>query len=71
MLDNNQLLLDLFQAYYDARQHKRNKKTALSFEINYESKLFALRPRLGGRPNQPLNKKVGMDTSCCYVTERF
>lgn len=42
MLDKSQLLLDLFQAYYDARQHKRDKVTALSFEINYESKLFAL-----------------------------
>lgn len=46
MLNKEQLLLDLFQAYYDARQHKRNKNTALSFEINYESKLFALHQEL-------------------------
>lgn len=46
MLDKDQLLLDLFQAYYDARQHKKNKATALAFEINYESKLFALHQEL-------------------------
>ncbi|MEI8008855.1 MAG: hypothetical protein WCI00_05740 [bacterium] len=42
MIDKNQLLLDLFQAYYDARRNKRNKVTALTFEMNYESKLLTL-----------------------------
>jgi len=43
MLDKEKLLLDLFQAYYDTRQHKRNKNTAVKFEMNYESKILALR----------------------------
>lgn len=27
---------DLFKAYYDARQNKRNKTGVLEFEIDYE-----------------------------------
>jgi len=42
MIDKNQLLLDLFHAYYDARRNKRNKATSLAFEMNYESKLLIL-----------------------------
>ena len=38
----DQLLLDLFTAYYDARQNKRNTINALKFEANYEQKLFEL-----------------------------
>ena len=37
--ENQQLLLDLFQAYYDARRNKRSTANALAFEINYEEKL--------------------------------
>ncbi len=36
------LLQALFQAYEDARRHKRNAASALAFEIDYESKLFQL-----------------------------
>ena len=36
------LLIDLFQAYYDARRHKRNTQSALRFELNFERNLFAL-----------------------------
>jgi len=42
MIDSEQLLLDLFQAYYDARKHKRNTRSAVAFEMNYETKLFQL-----------------------------
>ena len=38
----DQLLTDLFIAYYDARQHKRNTLNALEFEINYEQNLLKL-----------------------------
>jgi len=38
----NQLLIDLFQAYYDARANKRNSTNALEFEINYEQNIFQL-----------------------------
>ena len=34
------LLYDLFQAYFDARKNKRNTINALSFEIDFERKLF-------------------------------
>lgn len=39
---DKQLLYELFQAYYDARKNKRNTINALSFEIDYERKLFEL-----------------------------
>ena len=38
----NQLLIDLFQAYYDARANKRNSTNALEFEINYEQNMSKL-----------------------------
>jgi hypothetical protein len=43
MLGKDKLLFDLFQAYYDTRQHKRNTKSAMDFEMNYESNLLELR----------------------------
>jgi hypothetical protein len=43
MFDKDKLLLDLFQSYYDARRNKRNKATAVTFEMNYESKIIELR----------------------------
>lgn len=46
MIDSEQLLLDLFQAYYDARKHKRNTRSAVAFEMNYESNLFQLHEEL-------------------------
>jgi len=46
MLDTEKLLCDLFQAYYDTRKHKRNTISSVSFEMNYESKIFALRDDL-------------------------
>lgn len=38
----DQLLKDLFKAYFDARRNKRNTCNALEFEINYERKIFDL-----------------------------
>lgn len=38
----DQLLTDLFSAYYDARRHKRSTLNALEFEINYEQNLIEL-----------------------------
>jgi len=38
----NQILHDLFLAYYDARRNKRNTINALKFEINYESNVLKL-----------------------------
>lgn len=41
-MPTNKLLIDIFQAYYDARRNKRSTINALAFEINYESRLFEL-----------------------------
>ena len=46
MLNTDKLLYALFQAYYDTRQHKRNTKSAIDFEMDYESKVLALREDL-------------------------
>ena len=35
-------LQELFEAYYSCRKNKRNTTNALSFEIDYESKLIQL-----------------------------
>lgn len=41
-MDGNLLLVNLFQAYYDARKNKRKTVSALSFELEYESNLLKL-----------------------------
>lgn len=38
----DQLLSDLFAAYYDARKNKRKSAHALAFELEYEKNIFAL-----------------------------
>ena len=38
----NQLKVNLFKAYYDARKNKRNTYNQLKFEINYEQELLKL-----------------------------
>ena len=41
-LTKEQLLKDLYQAYFDARKHKRNKPYQLRFEANLENNLQEL-----------------------------
>lgn len=41
-MQNDQLLQDLFQAYYDCRKNKRKTINQLQFELNYESNLIEL-----------------------------
>jgi len=36
------LLMDLFQAYFDARRNKRNTINALAFEMHFEEEIFKL-----------------------------
>lgn len=38
----DQLLVDLFQAYFNTRQNKRNTLSALEFELNYEKEILKL-----------------------------
>lgn len=60
MLNKDQLLYDLFQAYYDTRQHKRNTSSAVNFEMDYESKIIALREDL-------VNGTYVISPSICFI----
>lgn len=55
-----QLLLDLYRAYKDARKHKRGRKYQLEFEYNLESNLVALRDELFAGVYRPL-------PSTCFI----
>jgi len=61
--DRNQILTDLFQAYYDARRNKRNTINALKFEINYESNLLKLCDEIISGNYQPL-------PSICFIVNK-
>lgn len=45
-MENKKILVDLFQAYYDARKNKRNTQNQLNFEINLEANIIELRQEL-------------------------
>ncbi len=45
----DQLMTDLFRAYYDARKNKRNTVNQLKFELKLEENLFALHHELSTR----------------------
>ncbi len=60
MLDTDKLLCDLFQAYYDTRQHKRNTTSAVNFEMNYESTILELRDDL-------VNWTYIVSPSICFI----
>ncbi len=55
-----QLLYDLFLAYFDARQNKRNTKSALLFERYYESHLFELYKNI-------INRTYEIKQSVCFI----
>ena len=57
MLD---LLEELYEAYRDARQNKRNTRSQLQFELNLEANLYALAKELKAR-----TYKVG--ASSCFI----
>ncbi len=42
----DQLLIDLFSAYFSARKNKRNTLSALEFELNYEKEILKLHQEL-------------------------
>lgn len=48
-----QLLVDLYKAYRDARRHKRKRFYQLSFELDFEAELVALRDELVERRYTP------------------
>jgi len=61
--DPCKLLVDLFQAYYDARKNKRNTINALNFERHLESSLFALY-------NEIIEGRYEPQPSICFIVDR-
>jgi hypothetical protein len=55
------LLYDLFQAYYDARKNKRSTINALKFEMYYEKNLFELYEEIK-------NGKYEVSRSICFIS---
>ncbi len=55
-MDNIQLITDLFQAYYNARQNKRNTINQLKFELNFEREIFKLSNEIETRVYKPLRE---------------
>ncbi len=53
----------LLEAYYDCRRRKRRTASAIVYEMDYESKLIALRDRINTRTYQP-------GKSICFVVTR-
>ena len=53
----------LLEAYFDCRHRKRKTASAIVYEMDYESKLIALRDRINNRAYQP-------GKSICFVVTR-
>jgi hypothetical protein len=60
---SQQLLLDLFRAYFDARKHKRSTANALAFEDGYEEKLFKLYEEI-------INREYKIGQSICFIVDK-
>ncbi|MDE5906371.1 MAG: hypothetical protein K2G66_01890 [Alistipes sp.] len=58
---NEKLLTDLFNAYYDARQNKRNTLSQLRFEMNLEDNLMELYHEIDER-------RYHVGRSICFMT---
>jgi len=54
------LLIDIFNAYYDARKNKRNTLNALNFEMDYEHNLFQLYEEI-------ISGKYKIKPSICFI----
>ena len=61
--DKQQLLLDLFRAYFDTRKNKRKTANALAFEADYENKLFKLYEEI-------INRKYKIGQSICFMVDK-
>jgi len=53
----------MLEAYFDCRHRKRKTASAIMYEVDYESKLIALRDRINDRTYQP-------GKSICFVVTR-
>jgi retron-type reverse transcriptase len=61
--DNQQLLLDLFRAYFDTRKNKGSTANALAFAENYEEKLFKLYDDI-------INHRYTIGQSICFIVNK-
>jgi retron-type reverse transcriptase len=61
--DNQQLLLDLFRAYFDARRNKKLTANALAFADEYEEKLFSLYRDI-------MNREYKISPSTCFIVDK-
>lgn len=61
--DKNKIIIDLFQAYFDARKNKRNTINALAFEIHFEANIFAL-------CNEIIENIYKPKPSICFVVDK-
>ena len=59
-MTKEELIHDLFHAYFEARKHKRNTVNQLRFELNYERNLMTLADEILGRQYQ-------LRASICFV----
>lgn len=55
--------MDMIEGYMDCRRKKRSTASAIMYELNYESKLIALRDRINNRTYQP-------GKSICFIATR-
>jgi retron-type reverse transcriptase len=62
-MDTNQLLTDLFKAYYDARRNKRNTVNQLQFELHYEQNIFQLYEDIRDR-------RYTISPSICFIVSK-
>lgn len=60
---SSQLLVDLFQAYYGARQNKRGTISALAFEVDYEQNLLELYQEI-------MSRQYRVRPSFCFVSKK-
>jgi len=59
--DNKKVMLDLFRAYYNARENKGHSFSVLAFERNYEERLFELY-------NDIIKKRYVISPSVCFIS---
>lgn len=54
-------MFDLFQAYFDARKHKRKTSSAIKFEMNYEKEVIRLYKEI-------VSRKYEISPSICFIS---
>ena len=74
---DHKLVMELFQAYFDARKNKRNTLNQLAFELELEKNLFALYDEIVNRCYVPrrsmafvINRPVKREIFCADFRDR-